>query len=487
MFRLDFGSHIGMGHLGRSTNLAKSFLAHGMEVLIAYRPISSTSEQDLYHQTPGIQFLTMHDRNFDVSINPETWLGASEESDAREMRHLVAHHKPDLLVLDHYGISEKWIRELDATCPKLMICDLPAPRGLDYVLDYGFDASESKHKNSPTARHLLGPKFSLVMNSGHERRSPGSKSSPPRVLVALGAGASASLWIRIIEMSRKCYPEASILAAVPPRLSLEIRASFRDEIQYVDTWTPLGSLFPLVDAAIVSAGVSLYEALEAGIPHVSIVTADNQIPSATSKLARKNLNVVCDSSESSFEMAVAQLRQNLDNPELLELVSRSLVDGRGPDRVAMLIATPDRPTFMLRPFDPDDSSFLFGLVNQESIRQSSFDSEEVSPSDHLEWIAKGGDRRRIWIFEVDGIPVGQCRLDSSQLGEILSYSIDEAFRGKGYGNEMLSLVVKSTFSHQSRLIAFVKPENEPSIKALKSAGFQFHSEQDSKFEFRLDF
>jgi spore coat polysaccharide biosynthesis predicted glycosyltransferase SpsG/RimJ/RimL family protein N-acetyltransferase len=458
-----------------------------MEVSIAYRPIESTSEQEIQLSSSGIQFIKMQNRNFDVSINPETWLGVSEESDAREMRQLAVQHKPDLLVMDHYGISEKWIRELDVTCPKLMICDLPAPRGLDYVLDYGFDASESKHKNSSTARHFLGPKFSLVMNSGREGRSPGSKSSPPRLLIAIGAGASVSLWIRIIEIIRKCYPEASILAAVPPRLSLEIRASFRDEIQYVDTWTPLGSLFPRVEAAIVNAGVSLYEALEAGIPYVSIVTADNQIPSATSKLARKNLNVVCDSSESSFEMAVAQLRQNLENPKLLELVSRSLVDGRGPDRVAMLIANPDRPTFIIRPFDPEDSPFLFGLVNQGSIRQSSFDSEEISPSDHLEWIAKGGDRRRIWIFEVDGIPVGQCRLDSSQQGEILSYSIDEAFRGKGYGNEMLSLVVRSTSSHQSRLIAFVKPENEPSIKALKSAGFQFHGEQDSKFEFRLEF
>lgn len=75
----------------------------------------------------------------------------------------------------------------------------------------------------------------------------------------------------------------------------------------------------------------------------------------------------------------------------------------------------------------------------------------------------------MWIGEVDGIPVGQARLDSN--GE-LAFSIDKDFRGRGYGTDLVRKATRAAGSAGwGRVKANVDLSNEASVRTLKSAGY----------------
>jgi len=78
-------------------------------------------------------------------------------------------------------------------------------------------------------------------------------------------------------------------------------------------------------------------------------------------------------------------------------------------------------------------------------------------------------------------PIGQVRYDIDGPRALISISLGAGFRGKGYGGKCLSLAVEELFRSTSATVidAYVKPENESSLRMFLNAGFQ--RQQDSSF------
>lgn len=94
---------------------------------------------------------------------------------------------------------------------------------------------------------------------------------------------------------------------------------------------------------------------------------------------------------------------------------------------------------------------------------------------HIGWLRPRIDNPlvHIWVGELDGIPIGQARLDSN--GE-LAFSIDKAFRGRGHGTELVRLATAEGRKHHGRVKASVDLSNKASVKTMIRAGYVLRSD-----------
>lgn len=127
-------------------------------------------------------------------------------------------------------------------------------------------------------------------------------------------------------------------------------------------------------------------------------------------------------------------------------------------------------SILLREAIESDCEFLFNLVNQDSIREASFSVEPILFENHCSWFSRKLNSKecKIYILEVDRELVGQIRLEFIDLKWRISYSVDENFRGNGYGEFMLKEILKFPYKP---LYGEVKTENIPSQKAFEKIGY----------------
>lgn len=117
------------------------------------------------------------------------------------------------------------------------------------------------------------------------------------------------------------------------------------------------------------------------------------------------------------------------------------------------------PSFRMRQATMDDAELLLAWRNDPAVREASFSTAVVELEGHKAWLAsKFGSIR---IAEVDGVPVGQVRVD----GDTVSYSVAAEYRGKGYGTQIIRSVMRQP------LVAMVKHGNVASQHVFERLGW----------------
>ncbi|NBX93405.1 MAG: N-acetyltransferase [Proteobacteria bacterium] len=126
----------------------------------------------------------------------------------------------------------------------------------------------------------------------------------------------------------------------------------------------------------------------------------------------------------------------------------------------------------LRPATLEDAQRLLDWRNDIQTRLNSFNKEEVSWLDHVEWLKKSlqSSDRKIIIVEWGDLSVGTIRLDSHSDHIELSWTVAPEHRGKGYGSQMLQAACQLIKS--GKIIAKIHSGNMPSIQMAKRSGFK---------------
>lgn len=117
----------------------------------------------------------------------------------------------------------------------------------------------------------------------------------------------------------------------------------------------------------------------------------------------------------------------------------------------------------------DDAPALFEWRNDYETRSASINTDEVPWPDHIAWLTRSlqSRERKIYIAEQDGAPVGTIRLDTSDDGVELSWTVAPRARGRGMAKEM----IRRAIGIAGPCKAAIKAENIASQKAAASAGF----------------
>lgn len=131
----------------------------------------------------------------------------------------------------------------------------------------------------------------------------------------------------------------------------------------------------------------------------------------------------------------------------------------------------------LRAANYGDRELLFHWVNDRSVRAVSFQTEEITWETHVAWFEKmmADTDTMQFIYEYEGMPVGQVRLNVQNGKGVISYSIAANFRGTGKAQRMLALLekmIKSEYPDIHELDAEVKSENIASRRAFENMNYQ---------------
>lgn len=123
-----------------------------------------------------------------------------------------------------------------------------------------------------------------------------------------------------------------------------------------------------------------------------------------------------------------------------------------------------------------DVDLYYNWANDALVRQNSYNSEEIKYNQHGDWFTNKLNSKDCFFYfflNEENIPVGQVRIDKSKDEIIIGISIDEKYRGKGLGAQMLKQGCEDYLYKfpKDEIIAYIKEENVSSINQFIKAGF----------------
>jgi UDP-2,4-diacetamido-2,4,6-trideoxy-beta-L-altropyranose hydrolase len=162
-----------------------------------------------------------------------------------------------------------------------------------------------------------------------------------------------------------------------------------------------------------------------------------------------------------------------------------LIDGQSGARIRNVFVRANAVKYMtVRRAEARDCEQYFKWANDNSVRENSINTGEISWESHVKWFeAKVGNPNScLLIFESQGLPLGQVRFDLQNGEWLISFSIAANFRGIGLARHIVALAL-STLREVSKLpfIAIVKHENAASGKVFKAFDFELVSSPEDEY------
>lgn len=342
--RADAGFEIGLGHLARCSTLLRQLRIDGFEVcIISGRRLP----QELSAMVAGI---TMD------SIGVED----DETRDAERTLEIVgrAPELPSWVVVDHYGLGERWERIVRAAghrilaiddfrdrahCADLLVSDADAPFGPALSL------------GGAGARELTGPRFALVDPAFAFSQDSSRSDGRRRLLITYGGSDptdETSKALKAIRLLLGETPARARLGGIDVVVGPEnprqdgVRRACEGLEGAVVHFAP-GSLAPLMrraDVVLTAGGNSMVETLTMRKPCLVTVTSENQdimVRQLSEKGAIRSLGAHASVDAKRLADAVASLLLDYD-PFAAAVQALPLFDHHGARRIseAMRSMTP---------------------------------------------------------------------------------------------------------------------------------------------------
>lgn len=131
-----------------------------------------------------------------------------------------------------------------------------------------------------------------------------------------------------------------------------------------------------------------------------------------------------------------------------------------------------------------DADHLLEWRNDPVTRASCICTDEVPRESHMDWLRRSlaSKDRALYIAMLDMSRAGTVRLDYGDRTEI-SWTVAPAFRGRGIGKAMVSLIVESL---TGPIFALIKAENTQSQRIALAAGLALTAANGGILEFTAE-
>jgi UDP-2,4-diacetamido-2,4,6-trideoxy-beta-L-altropyranose hydrolase len=397
--------------------------------------------------------------------------------------------RPDLAVLDGYAFGAREQQALSESGIATLIVDdyvhateYPAR----WILNQNVFAEEKMYvRRGKDSQLLLGPSYALLRKEfqpwlAWKRKIPVKAS---RVLITIGGSDPENLSLKVLEALSALgranleavlvvggsNPHGGMLQSAAERLPLRVRMT--------QNALDMPALMAWAEVAISGAGGTSYELCYMGLPSLLFVIAENQrgVAEGLSRLsAAVNAGAASEFEKDTFLERMCGLIDSREQREAMSACARNLVDGVGADRVrAALLGR----QMKLRAVREPDCEVLFSWANEPAVRGASFHPEPVIWEKHQEWFAERlhDPQSVIYIAETSaGEAVGYARFHLEGERATISVAVAAKFRGSGWGRELIAFAIRRLARERfiGAVDAFVKPENQASIRLFEATCFQ---------------
>jgi len=432
VIRADGGPEIGAGHLGRCLALAQAWRARGGDVtLVSDRPpplwVQRFQGEDAVVREPSPGWT-------EISAGWAVVDGYSMAAAEAELR--GAGHR--ILAIDDFGFG--------------------GPHAADLVLDQNLDVKPATY-GGPA---LLGPHYALLRREFRRRvLRRNVPAHAEKLLLAIGG-----------------FPMHAVTSLVE---SSAARAKGPFTVERLQGSQDVAPAMAAADIAVATAGTTVWELCCAGVAAVLMSSTPNQRPVAAAVAARglaDDAGPVAELTADVLATRLDTLAADRDRREAMIAGAQQLVDGRGASRVVTRLLA---DLLMLRPASADDGRLLWAWANDPEVRERAFSTDPIPWDTHVAWLADrlADPDAHIWVAsDSEGELVGQVRFETRDGTTEIAVTVASAARGRGWGAALIDAGVRRLFSETDvdRVVARVKPDNEPSIRAFESAVFDFEGE-----------
>lgn len=329
--RTDASDSIGAGHFTRCLALADRVAALGGRVRF------------LVHQAHPVITEALADRAHALLVLnvPE---GASPEDDAQASARALD-SECDWLVVDHYGLDDRWETSLRERAQNVVVIDDLADRchDCDILVDpgYGRDSANYAGLVPPPAELLLGTRFALLKHTFAAHHDTARlRFERRRVHVFFGSGATAMRWLaKYCQWLLDAFPDIQVCAVGRGDLKAmqalgQRHAARLDWQEQVDD---MAAHMATCDVAVGGPGSATWERACVGLSSALVATSENQVPVLRvlddARFCRF-LGSVWDLDAARFAAGIAAFLDDRDALADMRARGVAAVDGRGVDRIA---------------------------------------------------------------------------------------------------------------------------------------------------------
>lgn len=459
--RADAGPDIGIGHLRRCLSLASAFRELGATVRFVTRHLGHSSVEMI--EGEGFTAYLLHENT----------------SDADGTVTALKDWAPDRVIVDSYQHGAFWHRQVRSGlgCHVAAIDDI-ADRDfdVDVLVDHNLvrDARAKYGGRIPSGTRLLsGPRCALL--------GPAFRSSIPIEIVdqvgSIGIFMGGYDQTGLAPMALAAVRDSGfagrveiVSASGDPRLGNLINAIAADENAVLSIDLPdLAGFFARHDIQIGAGGGATWERCCLGVPSILAVTALNQL-AVVPLLQEVGVVLGSEPTREALGASLARLLGDATLRRAMARAGRTLVDGRGAERVALAILG-DR--LRVREAKAFDCELTHRWRNDRATRAVSREGEDIAFGDHKVWFERTlvDPSRRLMIGMIGPRPVGVIRFDRIDgLSAEISLYLDPGLYGLGLGHHLLAAGEQAAAAGLD-IVAEVLEGNTGSARLFESSGY----------------
>ncbi len=282
--RVDASAELGSGHVMRCLTLAHRLTRAGAAVsFICTEVLGALSDFIEARGYAVARIGSAGDASTAVARGVQAW-----EADAAASRAAIrtSGARPDLLVVDHYGLDARWERLLRPLVGRILVLDDLAnrPHDCDLLLDQSLhDDPDGRYANlvDPATRVFVGPSYALLREE-FDVVSPSPRDGGLRQLLVFFGGNDSSNEIgKVINALRAlgaARPAVTVVLGPQYARTAQIRDATRDleSLEIIAETNEMSRLMATADLGIGTCGGAAWERCAVGLPALVVVTADNQ-------------------------------------------------------------------------------------------------------------------------------------------------------------------------------------------------------------------
>lgn len=353
-FRVDASLEIGSGHVVRCLTLARVLRRAGVKCHFICR------------DHPGNLIAKIDADGFSVRVLPrvelavenlplgyQRWLGAALEVDANQTASELKGISPRWLVVDHYGIGQKWQDITYGLYEKLFVIDDLADRPLraDLLLNqnFGSDAKEYATLVPEECQFAIGTQYSLLRPEFADLREHSlarrASATFRHLVLTMGGVDRVNATSHVLRSLEKCTLPSDLLVSVVvgsacpwiEQIQL-IAADLSVQTRILVDVADMAQLMVSADFAIGAAGGTTWEFCSLGLPFAMLAIADNQI-STVDRLGEAGVALALGRID-GLEDALPLAMNKVSNPQFLHdlgMRAAAITDGNGVFRVSGLM------------------------------------------------------------------------------------------------------------------------------------------------------
>lgn len=363
VIRADANSKIGMGHVMRCLSVADALVKRGEEVLFVTAddtPVPLLTKK-------GIPYRVLHTDYADMEAElPELWNALSELPQGPGVPEAALPQRNTFILVDSYYVTEKYLAALKKRITTIYMDDIYAfSYPVDMLINYNIYGEEMGYEKDAAfadTKLLLGTEYvplreefsagagyvqsRKVLSLGAANVTPAADGG---ILITTGGSDSFNLAGQLLmeamkydALKEKEYHVVS--GSLNPHIGeLQALAEKHENIHIHCNVTNMAELMAESEVALSAGGSTLYELCAMGVPVIAFSFAENQerlVQTFVKRgIAQYGGNYRKDGNK-MIQNTIAGLEMLLEDENLraeYRKKARTLVDGKGADRIAEAI------------------------------------------------------------------------------------------------------------------------------------------------------